>query len=51
MGTPNELTGAVVLLSSMQATYINGMMSKERTPFYTSPQILSKNVDCNRSRN
>ncbi|PMD33727.1 NAD(P)-binding protein [Hyaloscypha variabilis F] len=24
MGTPNELTGAVVLLSSMQATYING---------------------------
>ena len=25
MGTPNELTGTVVLLSSMQATYINGM--------------------------
>ncbi|KAH8748847.1 hypothetical protein BGZ57DRAFT_776280 [Hyaloscypha finlandica] len=24
MGTPNELTGTVVLLSSMQATYING---------------------------
>ncbi|KAE9366975.1 NAD(P)-binding protein [Stipitochalara longipes BDJ] len=24
MGTPNELTGAVVLLSSVQATYING---------------------------
>lgn len=25
MGTPNELTGTVILLSSKQATYINGM--------------------------
>ena len=30
MGTPNELAGAVVLLSSMQATYINGTISKEK---------------------